>query len=62
MSSGFGKFFVGAVCPGDVLVVDAVVFEAAVKDADETIPEGSQGGVVGVADGSVGVVVGACAG
>jgi hypothetical protein len=29
----------GPVGPGDVLVVDAVVVEATVEDADETVPE-----------------------
>ena len=42
--------------PGDGLVVDAVVFEAAVEDADEAVAEGSEGGVVGVAGGPAGVV------
>jgi hypothetical protein len=40
LSSGFGRFL-AAVSPGDGLVVDGVVFEAAVEDADEAVAEGS---------------------
>jgi hypothetical protein len=62
MSSGFGKFLVEAVSPGDGLVVEGVVFEAAVEDADEAVPEDAEGGVVGVAGGPVAVVEGPGAG
>jgi hypothetical protein len=41
MSSGFGKFLVGSVSPGDVLIVVGVVLKAAVEDPNETVPEGS---------------------
>ena len=41
LSSGLVDFLFGPMCPGDVLVVDAVVVEAAMKDADETVPEGA---------------------
>ena len=56
MSSSFGDLLLGSVSPGDVLVVDGVVFEAAVEDPDEAVAEGSEGGVVGVTGGPVGVV------
>jgi hypothetical protein len=39
LSSGSVDFLFGPMCPGDVLVIEAVVVEAAVKDADETVPE-----------------------
>jgi hypothetical protein len=58
MSSGGG----GAVCPRGVFVVGGAVTEAAVEDADETIGEGSQGAVVGVAVGSSLVIEGPGAG
>jgi len=48
--------------PGDGFVVDAVVGEAAVEDADEAVGEGAEGLVVGGAAGSVPVVVAAGAG
>ena len=34
MSSGLGEVVLAAVCPSDGFVVDAVMFEAAVEDAD----------------------------
>ena len=40
MSSGLGEVVLGPVGPGDVLVVDGVVGEAAVEDADEAVAEG----------------------
>ena len=40
-SSGFGKFLVSSVSPGDVLVVVGVVLKAAVEDPDESVAEGS---------------------
>ena len=39
------------VCPGGVFVVEDAVAEAAVQDADESVGQGSQGSVVGVAGG-----------
>jgi hypothetical protein len=39
MSSSGGKFVLGAVRPGDRLVIGDVVFEAAMQDADETVAE-----------------------
>ena len=47
-----------AVCPGGVFVVDGVVAEAAVEEADESVAECSQGTGVGVAGGSTLVVEG----
>jgi len=41
LSSGLVGFLFSPVGPSDVLVVGAVVVEAAVKDADETVPEGA---------------------
>jgi class 3 adenylate cyclase len=41
VSSGGGEVVLGAVRPGDRLVVSGVVFEAAVEDADEAVAEGS---------------------
>src|SRR5208282_3595009 len=55
LSRGFGEL-AGTVAPGHVLVVEAVVLEAAVQDTDAAVAQGSQGGVVGVAGGSVLVV------
>ena len=52
----------GVVCPGDALVVELVVQQAAVEDADEPVAECPQGLVVGVAAGAVLVVVAARAG
>ena len=60
MSSGLLGFFGWcglAVCPGGLFVVEGVVFEAAVEDADEAVGEGAEGLVVEVAVGSVLVVV-----
>lgn len=51
-----------AVSPGGALVVEGVVFEAAVKDADEPVGERSQGLVMEIAFGSVLVVVEAASG
>ena len=51
-----------AVCQAVVLVVEGVVAEAAVEDADEPVGEGAEGLVVGGAAGAVAVVVGAGAG
>ena len=45
-----------AVGPGDVLVVEAAVLDAAVEDADEPVGEGAEGLVVEVPFGSVLVV------
>ena len=64
MSSSLLIFFESgwlAVCPGGVFVVEAVVVEAAVEDADEPVGERSEGLVVEVAGGSVLVVEGATA-
>ena len=55
MSSGLLVFFGGcwlAVGPGGVFVVEGVVVEAAVEDADEAVGEGAQGLVMQVARGS----------
>ena len=49
-------FVVLAVTPCDVFVVEAVVVEAAVEDADEVVAEGAQGLVVVIAGGAVVVV------
>ena len=49
VSSGLGEFGVGAVSPGDGFAVDGVVGKAAVEDADETVAQSAEGGVVGVA-------------
>ena len=46
LSSGGGL----AVVPGGVFVVGGLVCEAAVEDPDETVGEGSEGSVVGVAN------------
>ncbi len=46
----------GSVGPSCVLVVAAVVLDAAVQDADPTVSESSQRLVVGVADGATLVV------
>ena len=62
VSSGLVGFLFGPVAPSDVLVVGAVVVEAAVQDADEAVPESSEGGVVGVAGGPADVVVAAGSG
>jgi len=51
VSSGLGNFLGGAVSPGDGFVVCRVVFEAAVEDADETVAQGTQGGMMGVGGG-----------
>ena len=48
--------------PGGVFVVEGAVSEAAVEDADESVGEGSEGSVVGVAGCSSGVVERAGAG
>jgi regulator of RNase E activity RraA len=59
MSSNSVEVALESVGPGGVLVVDAVVDEAAVKDADESVAESSQSRVVGVASGPMDVVEGA---
>ena len=41
-----GRHLVLVVSPSDGLVVGGVVFEAAVQDADETVAEGSQSGMM----------------
>jgi hypothetical protein len=41
LSSGLGDFLFGPVAPGDVLVVGAVVVEAAVEDSNEAVAEGA---------------------
>ena len=59
VSSGLLVFFDGcglAVCPCGVVVVEAVVLEAAVEDADEPVGEGAEGLVMEVAVGAVLVV------
>jgi hypothetical protein len=42
--------------PGEALVVEGVVLQAAVKDADEPVREGSKGLIVGGSPGSLLVV------
>jgi hypothetical protein len=41
LSSGVGEFVLGAMGPGDVLVVNGVAAETAVKEPDEAVSEGS---------------------
>jgi hypothetical protein len=41
LSNGLGDFLFGPVAPGDVLVVGAVVVEAAVEDSNEAVAEGA---------------------
>ena len=48
--------------PGEVFVVEGVVAQAAVEDADEPVREGAEGLVVGGAAGALPVVEGAGAG
>lgn len=49
-------------CPGGVFVVEGLVAEAAVKDADEPVAERTKRAVVGVAGGTSLVVEGPGAG
>jgi hypothetical protein len=50
------------VCPAGVFVVGRVVAQAAVQDADETVAQGAQGLMMGVASGAVLVIERAGAG
>src|SRR3954453_13460302 len=57
MSSGNLSILVGVVCPGGVLVVEGLGLQAAVQDADQTVAELAQGGVMSGAAGAEPVVV-----
>jgi len=51
-------FFGLAVPPGDLLVVEGTVAQAAIEDPDKAVPQGPQGGVMGeVTVSAQGVVV-----
>lgn len=52
----------GATTPGDRLFVEAAVAQAAIEYADQLVGQDSEGLVVGVAPGPVGVVEGASTG
>jgi hypothetical protein len=58
-SSGSGVAVGVGLRPGGGLVVVSVVAQAAVQDADESVGQGAQGLVVGVAAGAVSVVLAA---
>jgi hypothetical protein len=58
MSSGAGD----VVAPGGVFVVEGAGLQAAVQDADETVGDLAQGGLVADLAGSESLVVGAGAG
>jgi hypothetical protein len=59
MSSGGGEIVLGAVSPGNGFVIGAVVDETTVENADQAVSEGSEGGMMSIASGPVGVVEGA---